>query len=95
MWDLKRGNFDGLRKFVLNAPWHDFYQMYNANASVINLMDKLISRAEKSIPYYEATIRPCDKDFMTSSICLKMKMIDYIVILNILKIRKQRKQKII
>lgn len=68
VWNFEKGNFDLLRQLILDAPWHSCYVDRNVHLTVQNWMDLLLKLCESAIPHYETTIRPGDKDFMTSDI---------------------------
>ncbi len=71
VWNYDKGDYDKFQNLLLDAPWHECYNMYNGNNFndiIHKWMNIFFSIATKCIPYYEFTVRPGDKDFMNSEI---------------------------
>ena len=68
VWNYDQGNMVNFQKLLLNAPWLSCYNPTSFDETLSSWADMFIKTAETSIPHYEATIRPNDKEFMNSYI---------------------------
>ncbi len=80
-WNYDKGDYDKFQNLLLDAPWHECYNMYNCNFFndvTDKWMNIFFSIATKCIPYYEITVRPEDKDFMNFEIRSLMRVRDHV-----------------
>ncbi len=68
VWNYEQGDFTNFQQSLLNAPWQHGFTHSNHEDVFKSWQELFLPVAESSIPHYCTTIRPCDKDFMNSTI---------------------------
>ena len=68
VWNYDQGDMLQFQQSILQAPWLSCYNEENFDKILESWASLFIKVAETSIPHYEATIRPQDKEFMNSYI---------------------------
>lgn len=68
VWNYDQGDMIKFQTSLLNAPWLSCYNPASFDDTLNAWSNLFIKTAETSIPHYQATIRPKDKEFMNSYI---------------------------